>query len=73
MRRREFITVLGGATTWPEQMRRIGLLQELAESDLEAQARTLAFRQALEVLGWTEGRNIRSLLAGRQPSNAGGA
>jgi putative ABC transport system substrate-binding protein len=67
IRRREFITLLGGATAaWllaaraqqGERMRRIGLLQGLAESDPETQARTVAFRQALEALGWTEGRNI---------------
>jgi putative ABC transport system substrate-binding protein len=67
VQRRDFITLLGSAVAWPlmaraqqpDQMRRIGLLQGLAESDPEAQARTEAFRQALDVLGWTEGRNIR--------------
>ena len=67
MKRREFITLLGGAAAWPlaaraqqaERVRRIGLLQGLAETDPEAQARTVAFRQALDVLGWIEGRNIR--------------
>ena len=68
MKRREFITLLGGtAAMWPlaaraqqaERVRRIGLLQGLAETDPEAQARTVAFRQALDVLGWIEGRNIR--------------
>jgi putative tryptophan/tyrosine transport system substrate-binding protein len=68
MKRRQFITLLGGAAVaWPlaadaqqpNQMRRIGFLQGLAESDPEAQARTIAFRQALDALGWTEGRNIR--------------
>src|SRR5262245_2328266 len=68
MRRRQFITLLGGAAiAWPlaaraqqaDRVRRIGLLQGLAESDPEAQARTVAFRQALNVLGWIEGRNIR--------------
>jgi len=68
MKRRTFITLLGGAAAgWPqaaraqqaERVRRIGLLQGLAESDPEAQARNVAFRQALEALGWTEGRNIR--------------
>jgi putative ABC transport system substrate-binding protein len=66
--RRDFITLLGGgAATWPlaalaqqsERIRRIGFLQGLAESDPEAQARTAAFRQELEALGWMEGRNIR--------------
>ena len=68
MRRREFITLLGGAAAaWPltaraqqgEPMRHIGLLTPLAESDPEGQARILALRQALESLGWAEGRNIR--------------
>jgi putative ABC transport system substrate-binding protein len=67
MMRRKFLTLLGGAAAaWPlaaraqqgERMRHIGLLQGLAESDPETQARTVAFRQALEALGWTEGRNI---------------
>jgi putative tryptophan/tyrosine transport system substrate-binding protein len=67
MKRREFITLLGSAAAWPlaaraqqgELMRRIGFLQGLAESDPEAQARTEAFRQGLDALGWAEGRNIR--------------
>jgi putative tryptophan/tyrosine transport system substrate-binding protein len=66
MQRREFIGLVGGAAAWPlaaraqqgGRIRRIGLLQWLAESDPETQARTLAFRQALKALGWTEGRNI---------------
>jgi ABC-type uncharacterized transport system substrate-binding protein len=65
--RRDLITLAGGAAAWPlaaraqqgERVRRIGFLQGLAESDPEAQARTAAFRQELEALGWTEGRNIR--------------
>jgi putative ABC transport system substrate-binding protein len=68
MKRREFITLLGGtAATWPlaaraqqpDRVRRIGLLTPLAESDPEGQARIGALRQALESLGWAEGRNIR--------------
>src|SRR5262245_35271483 len=67
MRRREFITLLGGtAVAWPlaaraqqgERVRRIGVLAAYAENDPEAQARVVAFRQALQGLGWTEGRNI---------------
>jgi putative tryptophan/tyrosine transport system substrate-binding protein len=65
--RREFIILLGGAsTTWPlaaraqqgERVRRIGVLAAYAENDPEAQARIVAFRQAMQGLGWTEGRNI---------------
>jgi putative ABC transport system substrate-binding protein len=66
MRRRQFLGVLGGAAAWPlavwaqqgEQMRRIGVLTALAESDAEAQLRMAALRQGLESFGWTEGRNI---------------
>jgi putative ABC transport system substrate-binding protein len=65
MRRREFITLLGGAATWPfaaraqqEQTRRIGVLMAHAESDPEFQAYLAAFRVGLEKLGWAEGRNI---------------
>ena len=41
------------------QMRRIGVLMGLAESDPQAQARVVAFREGLQTLGWAEGRNIR--------------
>jgi putative ABC transport system substrate-binding protein len=68
MRRREFITLLGGAAAaWPlvaraqqgERMRRIGVLMGFAESDREGQALIGAFQDRLHNLGWTEGRNIR--------------
>ena len=68
MKRREFITLLGGAAAaWPPVaraqqpggMRRIGVLMGSAENDSEAQAWVAAFREALQKLGWTEGRNIR--------------
>ena len=68
MRRREFIVVLGGAAAaWPlatraqqpERMRHIGLLMAASADDPEYQARMAAFRQGLEQLGWTEGRNAR--------------
>ena len=67
MRRREFITLLGGAAAaWPlaaraqqpERMRRIGVLSGLVESDPETPLRVVAFRQALGKLGWSEGRNL---------------
>jgi putative ABC transport system substrate-binding protein len=67
MRRREFITLLGGAAAWPlaargqqpAQIRRVGMLIGYAENDPETQARLAAFRQAFEQLGWREGRSIR--------------
>jgi ABC-type uncharacterized transport system substrate-binding protein len=67
MRRREFITLLGGAAAWPlavraqqpERVRRIGVLMVDAENDSEAQALVAAFREGLQKLGWTEGRNLR--------------
>ena len=67
MRRRELITLLCGAAVWPlaaraqqpERMRRIGVLMGYAENDWEAQAWVAAFRDALQKLGWTEGRNVR--------------
>jgi len=68
MRRREFITLLGGAAAaWPlaaraeqpERMRRVGVLMAFAETNLEAQAWIAAFLEELRKLGWIEGRNIR--------------
>src|SRR6202048_1004418 len=67
MRRREFISLLGGAAVaWPlvaraqqpDRMRHIGVLSGLAD-DPEGQARVAAFRQELQRLGWTDGRNMR--------------
>src|SRR4029077_7803025 len=68
MKRREFITLLAGAAAgWPlaaraqqpDRMRRIGVLMGYTESDLEVQAHIAAFREGLQKLGWTEGRNIQ--------------
>jgi putative ABC transport system substrate-binding protein len=67
MRRREFITLVGGAAAWPlaaraqqrEQVRRIGVLMNLGSDDQEGQARNAAFLQGLQELGWTVGRNVR--------------
>jgi ABC-type uncharacterized transport system substrate-binding protein len=68
MRRRDFITLVGAtAVAWPlaahaqqsERVRRIGALMAYPESDPEAQARVVAFRDGLQKLGWTEGLNIR--------------
>ena len=67
MRRREFITGLGTGAAWPlvaraqqpPRVRRIGGLSAYAESDSEGQAHIAAFRDGLQKLGWTEGRNVR--------------
>ena len=68
MKRREFITLLGGAAaTWPlaargqqaERMRRVGMLTPLPADDPEVQRRYAGFLQGLRQLGWTDGRNIR--------------
>ena len=70
LRRREFITLLGGAAAaWPvstraqqpgERVRSVGVLAgAAAEGDSDAQALQGVFRQALQQLGWTEGRNVR--------------
>jgi ABC-type uncharacterized transport system substrate-binding protein len=68
LRRRQFITLLGSAAAaWPlaagaeqpDQVRRIGVLMGYAESDSDARGWYAAFREALQKLGWTEGRNIQ--------------
>jgi putative tryptophan/tyrosine transport system substrate-binding protein len=67
MRRRDFITLVGGAaSTWPfcaraqpDRVRRIGMLMAHAETDPEFLAYVAAFRDGLQKLGWSEGRNIR--------------
>jgi putative ABC transport system substrate-binding protein len=68
MRRRNFITLLGGAAAaWPvaaqaqpgERMRRIGVLVPFAEDHPVGQGRVAAFLQGLQQLGWTDGRNVR--------------
>jgi putative ABC transport system substrate-binding protein len=68
MKRREFITLLGGAAAaWPlaaraqqgERVRRIGVLHTIAANDADGQARNTAFLQGLQQLGWTDGRNVR--------------
>jgi putative ABC transport system substrate-binding protein len=69
MRRREFITFLGGAAAalplaaraqQADRVRRIAVMIALPENDPEAQANAVALREGLQQLGWTEGRNIRT-------------
>jgi putative ABC transport system substrate-binding protein len=65
--RRRFISLIGGAATWPlaaraqqgERVRRIGVLMSVAADDPEYQARMAAFLQGLQQLGWTDGGNVR--------------
>jgi putative ABC transport system substrate-binding protein len=67
VRRREFITLLGGAAAWPvaargqqgERMRRVGVMIQFAESDPGGQARVAAFREELQKLGWSVGDNLQ--------------
>jgi putative tryptophan/tyrosine transport system substrate-binding protein len=68
MKRREFITLLGGAAAaWPlaaraqqpDTIRRVGVLMGFPESDSQAQGYIAAFRDGLQKLGWTESRNVR--------------
>src|SRR5262249_12807005 len=67
MRRREFITLIGGAAAWPlaaraqqsERVRRIGVLMGIAADDPESPVRIAAFLDRLRQLGWTDGLNVR--------------
>jgi putative ABC transport system substrate-binding protein len=76
MRRREFISLLGGATAWPlaahaqqpERMRRIGVLMNTTADDAEGQARLVAFVQGMQEAGWAVGRNMLIDIAGARAS-----
>src|SRR5215216_2801929 len=68
MKRRDFIRAIAAtAAAWPvaaraqppDRVRRIGVLMNLAPEDPESQRRVTAFVQALQELGWTDGRNVR--------------
>jgi len=67
MRRREFLTLVGGATAWPvaapaqqgERMRHVCVVMVNSENDPDGRVRTSVFRDGLQRLGWIEGRNIR--------------
>ena len=78
MKRREFITLVGGAAAaWPlaaraqqpERMRRVGVLDTLGADDPEAQARNGAFVQGLQQLGWTMATMCVSTHAGPQAAS----
>jgi putative ABC transport system substrate-binding protein len=76
MRRRQFITLLGGAAAWPlaaraqqaDRMRLIGVLMAYAESDPEGQAWVAEFRERLQKLGWAEGRNLQIVIRWATPN-----
>jgi putative ABC transport system substrate-binding protein len=79
MRRRDFISFLGGAVAaWPiatraqqsERMRRVGVLTGIGGADAETKVRISGFLQSLERLGWTEGRNLQVDIRGGAGSNA---
>jgi len=67
MRRREFITLIGAATTWPlalraqqsERLRRVSVLLGVPENDPETKSRVRAFRLGMRDAGWIEGRNVQ--------------
>ena len=74
--RRDFFTLLGGAAAWPlaaraqqERIRRVGILVNWTEDDSELSPNIAAFTQALQQLGWSEGRNIQLLLRFAGSSN----
>jgi putative ABC transport system substrate-binding protein len=71
MRRRDLITLLGGAAAWPlaasaqgDRVRRVGVLISSGERDPETQLRVGALREGLQKLGWAEGRNFKSTIVG---------
>jgi putative tryptophan/tyrosine transport system substrate-binding protein len=67
MKRREVITLLGGAAAWPlaawaqqgERIRRVGVLMGYAQNDPEARARSSVFLEGLQHAGWENGRNVQ--------------
>src|SRR3974377_1342566 len=67
MRRRDFITLVGGVAAWPllrraqqrEPLRRVAILEAIARDTPGAQQRYKAFLEAFEQLGWTDGRNVQ--------------
>ena len=67
MRRRDFITLIGGVAAWPllaraqqrEPLRRVAILEAIARDTPGAQQRYITFLEAFEQLGWTDGRNVQ--------------
>ena len=64
MKRRQFVGLVAGTVAWPllahaEPVRRIGVLLGNTEGDPQSAAGMSAFRQAMQELGWTEGRNLQ--------------
>jgi putative tryptophan/tyrosine transport system substrate-binding protein len=67
VRRREFITLLGGAVAWPlaaraqqrDRVRRVGVLMALDANDPQGQSELRSLRQGFQELGWIEGRNLQ--------------
>ena len=67
IRRREFITLVGSAATWPlaaraqqgDRVRRVGVLMNAAATEVEYQGYLAAFRSEMRRLGWSEGQNLR--------------
>ena len=72
MRRREFVSLLGGVAAWPmvahaqqaDRVRRIGVLMGSDENDPEGERRYSAFTQALADFGWAQGRNFGPIFVG---------
>jgi hypothetical protein len=81
MRRRNFLSVLGGAAAWPlaahaqqpTEIRRIGVLLNLSENDVEAQRLVKAFRERLAQLGWPDNRNLPIAKMSFSMASLGGA
>jgi len=81
MRRREFVTLIGGAAVWPlaaraqhpKRMRRIGVLAPQAEDEPEQKVRIAAFLLALRELGWVEGDNVQFVYRWSAGANAADA
>jgi putative ABC transport system substrate-binding protein len=69
MRRRDFVTLIGGAATWPlaaraqqtGRLRRIGVLMSTAADDAQGQVWSAAFAQGLQQLGWEVGGNAKGV------------